>query len=118
MNMPPLHRNFSYRQVLGELIYAYVVCRLDIGYAITFLSHFATVLAEEHYKALKDIAKYLRRTIDWGIIYWHAKPLASLPYVSQTRRSVTSEGDGQSVSPCLHHSKVSFAIRSEALAAR
>jgi hypothetical protein len=60
---------FSYRQVLGELIYAYVVCRLDIGYAITFLSHFATAPAEEHYKALKDIAKYLRHTIDWGISY-------------------------------------------------
>jgi hypothetical protein len=41
---------FSYRQVLGELIYAYVVCRLDIGYAITFLSRFTTALAEEHYR--------------------------------------------------------------------
>jgi hypothetical protein len=29
---------FSYCQVLGELIYACVVCRLDIGCAITFLS--------------------------------------------------------------------------------
>jgi hypothetical protein len=25
---------FSYRQVLGELIYAYVICRLDIGFAV------------------------------------------------------------------------------------
>jgi hypothetical protein len=59
---------FSYHQVLGELIYAYVVCQLDIEYAITFLSCFATALAEEHCKALKDIAKYLHCTINWGII--------------------------------------------------
>jgi hypothetical protein len=57
------------------------VCRLDIRYAITFFSHFDTAPAEEHYKALKDIAKYLCRTINWGIIYWNTKPLASLPYV-------------------------------------
>jgi hypothetical protein len=74
---------FSYRQVLGELIYAYVVCQLDIEYAITFLSPFPTALVEEHYKALKDIGKYLRCTIDcdWGIIYWLAEPLTSLPHV-------------------------------------
>jgi hypothetical protein len=45
------------------------------------MSHFATALAEEHYKTQKDIAKYLRCTIDWGIIYWHAEPLTSLPNV-------------------------------------
>jgi hypothetical protein len=72
---------FSYCQVLSELIYAYIVCHLDIRYAITFFSHFDTAPAEEHYKALKDIAKYLCRTINRGIIYWHTKPLASLPYV-------------------------------------
>jgi hypothetical protein len=71
----------SNHQVLGELIYTCVVCQLDIGYAITFLSHFATALAEEHYKALKDIAKYLHRTIDWGIIYGCAAPFASLLHV-------------------------------------
>jgi hypothetical protein len=32
---------FLYQQVLGELIYAYVVCCLDIGFAVTFLAHFA-----------------------------------------------------------------------------
>jgi hypothetical protein len=32
---------YSYRQVLGEIVYAYVVCRLDIGYAATFLSRFS-----------------------------------------------------------------------------
>jgi hypothetical protein len=61
---------FSYRQVLGEVVYAYVVCRLDIAFAVTLLSRFATAPARKHYLALKNIVKYLRRTRDWGIIYW------------------------------------------------
>ena len=72
---------YGYRQVLGEVIYAYVVCRIDIGYAATFLSRFAQAPAEEHYKALKDIVKYLRRTKDWGIMYWRDSPVTSLPVV-------------------------------------
>lgn len=72
---------FSYRQVLGEVIYAYVVGRLDIGYAGTFLSRFASAPHRAHYKALKDIVKYLRRTKDWGLVYWREKPVKSLPQV-------------------------------------
>ncbi len=29
---------FGYRSVIGELTYAYVTCRLDIGYAVAELS--------------------------------------------------------------------------------
>jgi hypothetical protein len=72
---------YSYRQILGEIIYAYVICRLDIGYAATFLSRFSQAPAEEHYKALKDVVKYLRRTKDWGIVYWRQQPDESLPRV-------------------------------------
>ena len=57
---------FGYQHVLGKIIYAYVVCRLDIGYAATFLSHFAMAPAREHYMALKGVIKYLWRTKDWG----------------------------------------------------
>ncbi len=35
----------------GAIIYAYVVCCLDIGYAATFLSCFSQAPAREHYKA-------------------------------------------------------------------
>jgi len=49
----------SYQQVLGELIYAYIVCQLDIGYAVVLLSCFATTPAREHYLMLKGICKYL-----------------------------------------------------------
>jgi hypothetical protein len=69
---------FSYCQVLGELIYAYII--LDIGYAITFLSCFATAPAEEHYKALKDIAKYLASP-HHQLGHYLLAPRVSLPHV-------------------------------------
>ena len=66
---------FSYRQLLGELMYAYVVARPDIGFAVCLLAQFSSTLHEKHYDALRRIAQYLRRTIDWGIIYWRPSPL-------------------------------------------
>jgi hypothetical protein len=72
---------YSYHQVLGELIYAYVICHLDIGFAITLLAHFAQSPAKEHYLALKHVVRYLRQTMNWGIMYWRKQPLLSLPKV-------------------------------------
>jgi hypothetical protein len=73
---------FGYRQVLGELTYAYVICRLDIGFAVTFLARFALAPHYDHYMALKHVVRYLRRTIDWGLVYWRPSPVTSLPTVS------------------------------------
>jgi hypothetical protein len=72
---------FSYQQVLGELIYAYVIGRLDIGYAVTFLARFSQFPTAEHYAALKSVVKYLRRTKSWGLMYWQPTPLSHLPNV-------------------------------------
>ena len=72
---------FSYRNVIGELIYAYVICRLDIGYAICFLARFSEGPHGEHYKAVKGVCRYLRATKSWGIIYQRPAPLMDLPFV-------------------------------------
>ena len=37
---------FSYRTLLGEMLYAYVTCRPDIGYTITLLSKFGSCPSE------------------------------------------------------------------------
>ena len=72
---------FGYRMLLGELMYAFVVCRLDIGFAVTLLARFSTCPSRLHYMALKSVTRYLRRTKDWGLIYWRQAPLDSLPAV-------------------------------------
>ena len=70
---------FSYRTLLGEMMYAYVSCRPDIGYAITLMSKYGSNPADYHYKCLKDIAKYLRTTRTWGIRFRRQTKRADLP---------------------------------------
>ena len=52
------NHGFKYRNVLGELVYAYVICRLDIGYAVCFLARFSSNPHNDHYLALKHVCKY------------------------------------------------------------
>ncbi|KAI2514205.1 retrotransposon [Fragilaria crotonensis] len=70
---------FSYRSVLGALIYAYVVARPDIGYAVTTLARFSDHPAKIHYDALRRVARYLRMTKTWGLFYWRRSLISSLP---------------------------------------
>ena len=62
-------QGFSYCSLLGELMYAYVTCRPDIGYHVTTLSKFSTAPAAIHYTMLKNLSRYLCRTRSWGFIY-------------------------------------------------
>jgi len=78
------HMGYGYRSVLGEILFAYVLCRPDIGYAVTTLAKFSTAPNELHYKALKHLAIYLRQTQDWGIYYWRSQPVEGLPDVPFT----------------------------------
>ena len=70
---------FSYRTVLGELMYAYITYCPDIGYAITTLSKFSSAPSAFHYKQLRHVAKYVRSTIDWGIEFVRPTSLNDLP---------------------------------------
>jgi hypothetical protein len=72
---------FKYRTAISEGIFAYVTCRLDIGYAIVELSKFSTSPITAHYAAVKRIFHYLRKTHTYGLVYWRPNPLAALPHV-------------------------------------
>ena len=67
---------FSYRTVLGELIYAMMTCRPDIAYSDTTLSKFSTSPSIHHYRLLQTIGKYLQPNIDWGIRFKRPTPLS------------------------------------------
>ena len=66
---------FAYRTLLGELMYAYITCRPDIGYSVTTLSKFSCAPAEYHYKLLQMVAKYLIMTSHWEIRFKRSKAL-------------------------------------------
>ena len=65
---------FSYRCLLGDLMYAYVTCRPDIGYSICCRSKFSTCLSELHYNFLEGVAISLKRTKHLGILYYWQAP--------------------------------------------
>ena len=64
-----IKHGFGYCTLLGEMMYTYVICRPNIGYALATVSKFTTMSYTLHYHYLKCIAKYLRLTKDWGIRY-------------------------------------------------
>ena len=69
---------FTYRQAIGELIYAMVTCRPDISYAVIKLSQYSVRPARIHYQAVQQVIKYLACTKTRGIYYWRNSPNYSL----------------------------------------
>jgi len=74
-------QGFGYRSALGKNLFAYALCRPDIGYAVTTLAKFSTAPSALHYKSLKHLAIYLLQTQDWGIVCWRSEPVTTLPVV-------------------------------------
>lgn len=70
---------FSFRSVVGELIWPMVKCRPDIAPHIIKLSQYLSNPARQHYLAARQLAEYLAATIDAGIYYWRDEPVQSLP---------------------------------------
>jgi hypothetical protein len=70
---------FSYRQAIGELIFALTICRIDISVAVITLSQYSANPAKEHYQAAKAVFVYLWHTREDGIYYWRPEPREDLP---------------------------------------
>jgi hypothetical protein len=73
---------FSYRQAIGELIFALTICRIDISVAVITLSQYSENPAKEHYQATKAVFVYLWHTKDDGIYYWRPEPREDLPDIA------------------------------------
>jgi hypothetical protein len=70
---------FSYRQAIGELIFAMTICRLDISPALIKLAQYSQNPAKCHYKATKAVFVFLNATKYEGIYYWRKQPNETLP---------------------------------------
>ena len=73
---------FSYRQAIGELLFAAITCRPDIIYPVIKLSQFSNAPSKMHYIAAKNIFRYLRATIDEGLHYWRDGQRIELPFIA------------------------------------
>jgi hypothetical protein len=79
---------FAYRNAIGELLYDFFTCRLDIGYAMAELSKLSSAPAACYYASTKRVFRYLRQTQEEGLVYWRPRPREDLPHVPLVCRSV------------------------------
>ena len=75
---------FSYRQAIGELLFAALTCRPDILYPVIKLSQYSNAPTEIHFIAVKNIFRYLRATIDEGLHYWRYGQRDKLSHVADS----------------------------------
>jgi hypothetical protein len=76
---------FSYRQAIGELIFALTICHPDIAVPVIKLSQHASCPAVEHYKAVKAVFVYLNATREDRLVHWRRNPRDDLPDVPDPR---------------------------------
>ena len=59
----------EYQSPVGSLMYAMLGTRPDLAYAVSTLSKFNSIPAEEHHAAAKRTLRYLKETKDHGLLY-------------------------------------------------
>uniref|UniRef100_A0ABD2WJW3 Reverse transcriptase Ty1/copia-type domain-containing protein n=1 Tax=Trichogramma kaykai TaxID=54128 RepID=A0ABD2WJW3_9HYME len=58
-----------YQELIGSVMYLSVATRSDIMHSVVFLSQFNTSFDREYWSAAKRIVKYLKSTINYGLIF-------------------------------------------------
>ncbi|XP_019105476.2 uncharacterized mitochondrial protein AtMg00810-like [Beta vulgaris subsp. vulgaris] len=84
-----------YRQLVGSLIYL-TLTKPDIAYAVSVISRFMQKPVKRHLEAVRRILRYMKGTIDYGILYRNNKEIEVVEYCDadyagdlDTRRSTT-----------------------------
>ncbi|XP_046489065.1 uncharacterized protein [Neodiprion pinetum] len=64
-----LMQQYPYQRLIGALMYLAVSTRPDIAYAVNLMSQFNTNFTVEHWVAAKRILRYLKGTVNYGLMY-------------------------------------------------
>jgi transposase InsO family protein len=62
------HESWNYRAIVGMLLYLSTNSRPDISFAVSQVARFSSDPKKSHATALKTIIRYLKKTIDQGMI--------------------------------------------------
>ncbi|KAI2512657.1 hypothetical protein MHU86_1653 [Fragilaria crotonensis] len=72
---PPMTETWSYRSIVGMLLYLSTNTRPDIAFAVSQVARFCHSPKRSHASAVKTLVRYLHRTSDMGMI---VKPTGTL----------------------------------------
>ena len=62
-------KGIPYASAIGSIMYAMICTRPDVSYALSMTSRFQQNPGDDHWIAVKNILKYLRRTKDMFLVY-------------------------------------------------
>ena len=84
-----------YASAIGSIMYAMLCTRPDISYALSITSRFQKDHGEDHWTAVKNILKYLRRTKDLMLVYGGEECLAVTGYCDASFQTDTDDSRSQ-----------------------
>ena len=70
-----------YASAIGSITYAMLCTRPDVCLAVSLVGRYQSNPRKEHWKAVKNILKYLKRTKDMFLVYGGDKELVANGYV-------------------------------------
>ena len=73
-------RDIPYASAIGSIMYAMLCTRPDVSYALSATSRYQSNPGNDHWIAVKNILKYLRRTKDTFLIYGGQEELSVIGY--------------------------------------
>ena len=85
-----------YASAIGSIMYAMLCTRPDVSHALSLTSRYQSDPGEEHWTAVKNILKYLRRTKDMFLVYGGCEELAVKGYVDASFDTDPDDSKSQS----------------------
>ncbi|WCJ29565.1 Copia protein [Euphorbia peplus] len=87
---------YPYASAIGSIMYDMLYTRHDVAFALSMTSRFQSCFGEAHWKAVKAILKYLRRTKDLFLVYGGNDELAVSSYTDSRFQTDQDEQQSQS----------------------
>ena len=85
-----------YALAIGSIMYAMLCTRPDVAHAISLTSRYQSDPGSEHWIAVKNILKYLRRTKDMFLVYGGEEELVAKCYVDASFDTDPDDSKSQS----------------------
>jgi hypothetical protein len=60
----------NYLQIIGSIIYGFTHCRLDLAFPVNVMTRVMHSPAEQHYKLLHKLLRYINGTKNWDLTYY------------------------------------------------
>ena len=85
-----------YASAIGSIMYAMLCTRPDVSLAISFAGRYQSNPGVDHWTAVKNILKYLKRTKDMFLVYGDDKELVVNGYVDASFDTDPDDSKSQS----------------------